>query len=102
VAACSSQYGVAGLAVTITVISLGAAQNVDVHQVHVRLGTSGIVAALFERQSQERVVKDDSELFQENDIDWKAPAEFGVQKTSQGGIKWVVRWHSTMSKMRDV
>jgi hypothetical protein len=86
-----------GLAVVIAIIAMRAAQDADVHQVHVRLGTPGLVAALFERQSQEKVVKDDSELFQENDFDRKAPVEVGVQKTSQGGIAWVVRERRTHS-----
>jgi hypothetical protein len=87
----------AGLAVAMAGIALRAAQDADVYQVHVRSGTPGIVAALFERHSQERVVKDDSELFQENDFDGKALVEVGVQKTAQGGIAWVARERRKLS-----
>jgi hypothetical protein len=79
-----------GLAVVIAIIALRAARDGDVHQLHVQLGTPGLVAALFERHAEERVVKDDSELFQKNDIEGEALVEAGVQKRAQGGIAWVV------------
>jgi hypothetical protein len=87
----------AGLAVVIAIIALRAARDGHVHQVHVRLGTPGLVATLFERYPQERVVKDDSDLFQENDIDGKAPVEVVLQKTTQGGVAWIVRERRTHS-----
>jgi hypothetical protein len=87
----------AGLALAVAVVALRAARDADVHQVHVRLGTPGLVAALFERHAEERVVKEDSGVFQENDVDRKAPVEVGVQKTTQGGIAWTVRERRTPS-----
>jgi hypothetical protein len=41
----------------------------DVHQVRTRLSVAGLAAALFERNSENRIVKSDKELFQENDKD---------------------------------
>ena len=87
----------AGLAMAVAVAALRAARDSDVHQVHVRLGIPGLVAALFERHAEQRVVKEDSGLFQENDVSGKAPVEVGVQKTTQGGIAWAVRERRTHS-----
>jgi hypothetical protein len=84
-----------GLGIVIAIIAPRAAKDGDMHQVHVRLSAPGRVAALFEQHAEENVVKDDSELFHENDIDRKALVEVGVQKTRQGGIAWVVRKRRT-------
>jgi hypothetical protein len=85
----------AGLAVAVAVAALRAARDADVHQVHVRLGIPGLVAALFEQHAEQRVVKEDSGLFQENNVSGKAPVEIGVQKMTQGGIAWAVRERQT-------
>ena len=78
-------------AIAVASIALKAANTGDVHQVYARLGIPGLVAALFEKNAGERVVEDDSELFQENDDGGKSLVEVGVQRIAPGGVAWAVR-----------
>jgi hypothetical protein len=67
----------------------------DVHQVRTRLGVPGLAAALFERNSENRIVKSDKELFQENDKDGLPVVLVGVQHTVTGGMAWSLRDNQT-------
>lgn len=63
----------------------------NTHQVRVRLGVPGLVAALFEKESEDRVVKSDRTLFQENDDNSILSSLVGVQQTATGGVAWSLR-----------
>jgi hypothetical protein len=76
------------LAVVVTGIALKAA-NADVNQVHVRLGVSGLVAALFEPDAEQKRVDEDSELFQENEEGAVPRTAVTVEKTATGGVAWI-------------
>ncbi|KAI4641920.1 uncharacterized protein J4E78_010350 [Alternaria triticimaculans] len=67
----------------------------DVHQVRTRLGVPGLAAALFERNSENRIVKSDKELYQENDKDGLPLVLVGVQHTVTGGMAWSLRDNQT-------
>jgi hypothetical protein len=67
----------------------------DIHQVRTRLGVPGLAAALFERNSENRIVKSDKELFQENDKDGLPLVLVGVQHTVTGGMAWSLRDNQT-------
>ncbi|KAI4613440.1 uncharacterized protein J4E87_009907 [Alternaria ethzedia] len=67
----------------------------DVHQVRTRLGVPGLAAALFERNSENRIVKSDKELYQENDKDGLSLVLVGVQHTVTGGMAWSLRDNQT-------
>jgi hypothetical protein len=69
--------------------------NQDVHQVRTRLGVPGLAAALFERNSENRIVRSDKELFQENDTDGLPLVLVGVQHTVTGGMAWSLRDNQT-------
>lgn len=80
----------AGLAIVVAGIALKAADD-DVHQAYVRLGVSGLVAALFEAESEERVVDSESELFQENEIGRTVCTAVSIHWTGAGSVAWVAR-----------
>ncbi|CAN9148990.1 unnamed protein product [Alternaria alternata] len=63
----------------------------NTHQIRVRLGVPGLVAALFEKESEDRVVETDRALFKENNDDDMPPTLVGVQRTATGGMAWVLR-----------
>jgi hypothetical protein len=63
----------------------------NTHQIRVRLGVPGLVAALFEKESEDRVVKTDRALFKENNDDDMSLSLVGVQRTATGGMAWVLR-----------
>jgi len=67
----------------------------DIYQVRTRLGVPGLAAALFERNSENRIVKSDKELFQENDKDGLPLVLVGVQHTVTGGMAWSLRDNQT-------
>ncbi|CAN9425534.1 unnamed protein product [Alternaria alternata] len=63
----------------------------NTHQIRVRLGVPGLVAALFEKESEDRVVETDRALLKENNDDDMPPTLVGVQRTATGGMAWVLR-----------
>jgi len=67
----------------------------DIYQVRTRLGVPGLAAALFERNSENRIVKSDKELFQENDKDGLPLVLVAVQHTATGGMAWSLRDNQT-------
>lgn len=54
----------------------------EVYQVYTRLGVSGLSAALFEKGYKERIVREDSKLFEEN----LGKAEGGGVVTKKVGV----------------
>lgn len=84
----------AALGIGLAVMAWMAADQ-DVHQVRTRLGVPGLAAALFERNSENRIVKADKELFQENDKDGLPLVLVGVQHTVTGGMAWSLRDNQT-------
>jgi hypothetical protein len=67
------------------------ATNGDVNQVYMRLGVSGLVAALFEPDRAGRVVDVDSDLFQENEGEKAVRTAVTVEKTAAEGVAWITR-----------
>jgi hypothetical protein len=67
----------------------------DIYQVRTRLSVPGLAAALFERNSENRIVNSDKELFQENDKDGLPLVLVGVQHTVTGGMAWSLRDNQT-------
>ena len=84
----------AALGIGLAVMAWMAADQ-DVHQVRTRLGVPGLAAALFERNSENRIVKSDKELYQENDKDGLPLVLVGVQHTVTGGMAWSLRDNQT-------
>ncbi|KAI4647715.1 hypothetical protein J4E93_004125 [Alternaria ventricosa] len=84
----------AALEIGLAVMAWMAADQ-DVHQVRTRLGVPGLAAALFERNSENRIVKSDKELYQENDKDGLPLVLVGVQHTVTGGMAWSLRDNQT-------
>jgi len=84
----------AALGIGLAVMAWIAADQ-DVHQVRTRLGVPGLAAALFERNSENRIVKSDKELYQENDKDGLPLVLVGVQHTVTGGMAWSLRDNQT-------
>ncbi|CAN9248436.1 unnamed protein product, partial [Alternaria alternata] len=60
----------------------------NIHQIGIRLSVPGLVAALFEKESEDRVVETDRALFKENNDDDMPPTLVGVQRTATGGMAW--------------
>ncbi|KAH6633296.1 hypothetical protein C7974DRAFT_169050 [Boeremia exigua] len=83
-----SNLAFAVLAVIVAVIALKAA-NGDVNQVHLRLGVSGLVAALFEPDAARRMADGESELFQENEEGAVVRTAITIEKTAAGGVAWI-------------
>jgi hypothetical protein len=84
----------AALGIGLAIMAWMAADQ-DVHQVKTRLGVPGLAAALFEKNSENRIVKSDRELFQENDKDGLPLVLVGVQHTVTGGMAWSLRDNQT-------
>jgi hypothetical protein len=84
----------AALGIGLAIMAWMAADQ-EVHQVRSRLGVPGLAAALFERNSENRIVKSDKELFQENDKDGLPLVLVGVQHTVTGGMAWSLRDNQT-------
>jgi hypothetical protein len=84
----------AALGIGLTIMAWRTA-NQYVHQVRTRLGVPGLAAALFERNSENRIVKSNKELFQENDTDGLPLVLVGVQHTVTGGMAWSLRDNQT-------
>jgi hypothetical protein len=79
----------AALGIGVTIVAWRTADQ-DIHQVRARLGVPGLAAALFERNSENRIVKSDRELFHENDEDGISLVLVGVQQTVTGGTAWAL------------
>lgn len=63
-----------------------------VHQVHTRLGVTGLVAALFEDSHAERAVKSDTDLFEERlGGRSRQPKKVGVRRTTTGGSTFTLK-----------
>lgn len=77
------------LAIVLAILAFGAA-NDDVHQLQIRLNISGLAAALLEENADKRVVKGESELFEENYNVGEARVEVGVRRTALGGMAWML------------
>jgi hypothetical protein len=78
------------LAVGLTVFALVvSSKDPDVHQVHTRLGISGLASQLFEEGYSQRKVKDSEELFEEHtQDDEKLYKKVRVEITDEGGAQF--------------
>jgi hypothetical protein len=80
----------ATLAIVVAGIAFKAADG-DVHQAYLRLGVPGLVAALFEAESESKVVDSESDLFRENEKGQMVRAAVSIDRTATGGVAWVTR-----------
>lgn len=62
----------------------------DVHQVHLRLGVSGLAAALFDREKFGQLATADDELFAEKGLDQMDVKKVGFKRTNTGGSVFTV------------
>ncbi|KAF1364665.1 hypothetical protein EJ07DRAFT_151120 [Lizonia empirigonia] len=85
-----SNLAFAVLAVIVAGVALKAA-NGDVNQVYLRLGVSGLVAALFEPDVAGKMGDAESELFQENEEGAVVRTAVTIEKTAAGGVAWITR-----------
>ncbi|KAH7355570.1 hypothetical protein BKA66DRAFT_274279 [Pyrenochaeta sp. MPI-SDFR-AT-0127] len=78
------------LAIVIASLALRAARAESVHQVHIRLGVTGLIADLFERHAGERVGKGRQRAVPGNRKS-TTQVEDLIQKTPPGGVAWLPR-----------
>ncbi|KAF2677830.1 hypothetical protein K458DRAFT_436235 [Lentithecium fluviatile CBS 122367] len=85
-----ANLGFAALGTTLAVWALMKAKP-DVHQVHIRLGVSGLAAALFDREQFERSADADEKLFEETNIQGAAAVKrVGIVRTNTGGSSFAI------------
>jgi hypothetical protein len=78
------------LAIGLTIFALVvSSKDPDVHQVHTRLGVSGLTSQLFEEGYGQQKVKDSKELFEEHtQDDEKLYKKVRVEITAKGGAQF--------------
>lgn len=82
------------LAITLAAIAWRTT-NTDIQQVRARLGIPGLAAGLFEKNSENRVVASNKNLFHENDDGASPLFVVGVEQTVTGGMAWSLREKQT-------